>query len=273
MLPQELEENCHKLNVVYCKFEKNRNKSIISIIILFAILVVTVGLIPVGQTFYDKPEITYPGGIGLLISTIVFGYFANKSIKSKKTGHEKYLVKLYRAYNHLQHYKKDEDKDQLKSAYADLDSIVSDLKFEWGDLTETNPSFKSLKIPISDLINNLDLRVVPALDVEKIDVMKMESVLEKTIEFFDSNDFNQINKINEEIIKNFDQYEEEKNLLEQIREHRNLTRILISILIIAAAGGISVGAKLAVNADNVTFVGWWIVMSAPFVGGYLWKSK
>src|SRR3990172_12052197 len=140
MLSQELNEKCHKLNLVYCKYEKNRKKAIFSLIVLFAILVVTVSLIPVGQTVYDKPEIAYPGGIGLLISSIFFGYFANKVNKTKKTGHEKYLVKLYRAYNHLQHYKKDEDQDQLNSASADLDSIVSDMKFEWGDLTETNPS-------------------------------------------------------------------------------------------------------------------------------------
>jgi len=274
MQSAELEKTCHKLNVAYSKYEKNVKKAVVSVVVLFAILIATFGLIPEGKTVYDKPEISYPGGIGILISTIFFFYYGNKANKTKKTGHEKYLVKLYRAYNLLQQYKKDEDRDRLNSATSDLNSVVSDLELDWGDLTETNTSFKSLKIPVSNFINNLDLRLVPALDDEKIEITKIINVLEKIIEFFDNDDFNQITKINDEIINNFDeQSEEEKTLLELIRENRILTKILTSILIIAAAGGVSFVAKLAVNADYVSFVGWWIVLSSAFVVAYLWKSK
>lgn len=274
MLSQELEDNCHKLNVAYRKYEKNRKKAAISGIILLAIVVVIFALIPEGQTVYDRPEISYPGAIGILILTITLGYFQNKANKTKKTGHEKYLVKLYRAYDHLQHYKKDEDQDRLDSASDDLDSVVTDLKIDWSDLPESNTSFKSLKMPISNFINNLDLRLVPALDAEKINMMRINDALEKIIEFFDNDDFSQINKVNDELVKNFDeQSEEEKSFLEKIRENRNLTKILISILIITATGGISFGAKLGVSADNVTFVGWWIVLSSAFVVAYLWKAK
>ena len=274
MLEKALQDSCHKLNVAHQKYEKNRKRMGIAVIIFISSIVVLSILMPEDKLYSDVPEISYPLGIIIFASLIVAAYFQTKSTKTQKKGYEKYLIKLYRAYEHLQKYKKDEDDDQLQNAINDLDSVVSDLQMDWGDLEESNPSFKSLKNPIQNFITNLDLCIIPALDSEDVDVTKINNILEKIIPVMGGDDFSEIEKINQEIRDNFkEDSKEEKKLLEQIRENRNLTKILTSALIITGAGAVSYGAKIGVSADDTTFVTWWIMMSAAFVTGYLWKSK
>jgi len=275
VLSTEFDARCRKLNTAYEKYEKNRKKAVISGLVVIGIALAVIVLIPEGQTFDQKPEISYPGAIGLLITVIITGFFQRKSSRYKKIGYEKYLVKFYRAYLHLQNYQKNDDQEQLDATYNELDNVISDLKLEIGDLTQTKPIFKSFQTPLSNFISYLDLRLIPVLDTdEKVDVTKIEKSLEKILEFFDNDDFTQIYSVNEDLFNNYEEIsEEEKSFLETIREHRTLTRILISILIIAVSGGISYGAALSVKADNITFVGWWIVISTAFTAAYLWKSK
>jgi len=275
VLNEQLEKTCIKLNTKYSKYIKFRKLTAIALLSLLTIVVATLLLIPEDQTVYDRPEISYPGGIGTLISGIISAYYIKKTSKTKLTGYKKYMAITYRAYQNLKQYQKNEDEDFLDAAENELDSLVTDLTLFWGDFEQSDPSFQSLKKHVNEFITFIDLRLIPVLDSSKeIDYEEFYTALQMILEAFESNNFNKIIDVNNYIATKYEeQLEEEKPLIEKIKEHQNLTKILVSFLIIGVAGGISFGARLAVNADNESFVTWWIMISVGFVAIYLWRSQ
>ena len=271
-LPDKLESRCHKLDNSYKKYEKKHRRAIILGMVTFAILVITLGLIPEGETVYDHPEISYPGGIAFVIAIVITSYYQKSAKKDDHDGHEIHVIRVYRAYNFLNKYAVDEDEDQLNAVYDQIDSLVYDLKSEFGDFEETKPSLISLHEPLGNLIEYLDVRLVPAIDTEeKINVEKLRNTFQKLLEFFFSDDFDLIKSVNSDLKDNYlEQLEEVKSFKKQIQEHRSVTKILFSFLIIGVAGLVSYIVSLVVDADITTTITWVITMSVPSVIAYLW---
>ncbi len=69
--------------------------------------------------------------------------------------------------------------------------------------------------PLGNLIDYLDVRLVPALDTEeKINIEKFQKIFQKLIEFFLSDDFDLIKSVNSDLKDNYaEQTEETKSLV------------------------------------------------------------
>lgn len=271
-LPDKVESACRKLNNSYKKYEKNNRIAIVLGLVAVVMVVLFFVLIPEGESIYDHPETSFPVGIIFVITMTLALYYQKNAKKDDHIGYEKHVILVYRAYNFLNKYAEDEDLDYLDKAGDQIDSLVIDLNIEFGDFEATKPSIKSLHEPLGNFIEYLDIRLVPALDAEeKINVEKFQKTFQKLIEFFFSDDFDHIKAVNSDLKDNYlEQTEEVKPLIKQIQEHRQVTKIVITSLIIGGSSLVSYIVSLAVGADTITTITWLIAISVPSAIAYLW---
>jgi len=271
-LPDKVESACRKLNNSYKKYEKNHRNASVFGIVAMAMIILFFALIPEGETIYDHPETSFPVGIIFVITMTLALYYQKNAKKDDHIGYEKHMILVYRAYNFLNKYAEDEDQDYLDQSHNQIDSLVSNLDTEFGDFEEIKPSIKSLHIPLGNFIEYLDIRLLPALDTEKkINVEKFQKTFQKLIEFFFSDDFDHIKAVNSDLKDNYvEQIEDVKSWIKQIQEHRQVTKIVITSLIIGGSSLISYIVSLAVGADIITTITWLIALSVPSVIAYLW---
>jgi len=273
MLPPDLDNLCHKLDVSYGEFKKYERPAVVSGMAALVIAFLIFALVPENEELTDHPNTTYPGIVGLLIAFGLAVSFQSKANKHRVTGFKRHAVRIYRSYNLLSKYKKDGLSSQLDKAKKYVGSVAYDLRSEWGTFRTKAPSFKSLVKPVGSFIINLESRLVPAFKSQNsLDTEKIQSTLHKLIEFFISEKFEDIGPINEELGK-YDEQLKENKLRKKIQSHAQLSRVMASLGIIAGAGLLSYFAKLVAHGDDINFVTWWIVMSVPFVTAYLWKSR
>jgi len=266
MLTPEVKKKCIKLDA---KLQEFRKRSRPAIILILAAFVVGFGFLiwlPVDADYSDYPLQSYSVGIFVLVAILVAWFLIQQSNRFRTTGYAKNVVKTFRAYSFLEKYLEDDIISHLDKAESEMDSLLTSLQTEWGDLSEKNPSFKSLLKPIEKFIKNIDMRLIPAITNEgEEDVIKIKNTLESLIMFFLSDDLLQIEKINDELESFPDVSEEEESTLEKIKQNKHLVTFLFAFLIIGGGLALSQSTKFIKEDFSVeTQLLIWVGISVPF---------
>ena len=266
MLTSEVKRKCIKLDA---KFQELKKRTTPVVILVIAVFVVGFGFLiwfPEDADFSDYPWQSYSVGIFVLSAILVIWFLIQQSSRFRITGYAKNVVKTFRAYSFLEKYLEDGIISHLEKAESQMDSLLTGLQTEWGDLSKQNPSFKSLLKPIEKFIKNIDTRLIPAITNEdEKDVIKMKNTLESLIMFFLSDDLLQIEKINDELESFPDVSEEEESALEKIKQNKHLVTFLLACLIIGGGWLLSQSTKFIKEDFSVeTQLLIWVGISVPF---------
>jgi len=266
MLTPEVKKKCIKLDAKLQEFKKWFKPAIILVIAVFVVGLGFLIWLPVDADYSDYPWQSYSVGIFVLVAILVAWFLIQQSNRFKITGYSKNVVKTFRAYSFLEKYLEDGIISHLEKAKSQMNSLLTDLQTEWGDLSKQNPSFKSLLKPIEKFIKNIDTRLIPSITNEdEKDVIKMKNTLESLIVFFLSDDLLQIEKINDDLESFPDVSEEEESTLEKIKQNKHLVTVLLAFFIIGGGWLLSQSTKFIKEDFSVeTQLIIWVGISVPF---------
>lgn len=266
MLSSELVRKCKKLDAKdkeFLKFNRPAKLLIIAaVVVAFALLF----YVPEDQKFADYPLESYSVGIFFTSAIVIAAFLLQKAKRYKVTGYTKNSVLVYRAYSQLEQYLEDGVFSHLENAEKSMDSLLSDLQAEWGELSKENPSLKSLVKPLDGFMKGLDNRVIPAIiNEDEKDIKKILNTLSLLIDFFLSDDFTKIHEINKEFENYTDVSEEEESTIEKIKQHRHVVTIFLVLIVIGGGWLLSQSAKFVVLEISVeTQLTLWATISVPF---------
>lgn len=268
LLTKKEENECNRLlkwNKIYKKRNLPATWLFIGAILVSAYLVSN---IPEGKNALDYPMYTYPA---LTVLTIGWGlayYFWKTAKPLKISGYNLHIIRAYKAYDHLTQYENDLLPNHIDKATNEFENMLLELEIQLPQ-NKQEPPFKSLSSPVNELLEKIDFRLIPAIEMaEKKDVSKLKNTIANLIRFFSSESFDDIKNINKELEQYKDLSEDEKPIKEKLfgsKSWKITIIILVSltigglgVLIASLAGGtqqtlITVGAAVTIGSAAILF--------------------
>lgn len=252
MLTNDEKKECTRL-LKWDKEYKKRNNPVG--LLVFITLIGGVYLfvqIPTGSTVLDYPQYAYSSIVVFLIGWGFAAYLSRSAKKLKISGYQKYIVKAYKAHDHLEQYEIDQIQNHADKAQNELESLLVDLELVFPRGEES--SLKSLSTPIKELLDKIDFRLIPAIaNEESRDIQKIKNSLVELIRFFQNENFDYIKKVNKDLEQYADVSEEESSFKEKLLGTK-AGKISLSIISALIIGGVAVGIAYVAGGDKQTLI-------------------